>query len=55
MLEWRREQDGEHDGKPVYEYKAISDNRRYCIVWSCDRRFQLVLFANVPVNKCRRE
>lgn len=40
MLKWRREQDGEHNGKPCYEYHATGGGgREYDICWSCDRRF----------------
>lgn len=36
-LVWRRERDGEHNGKPVYEYHANAGDRRYSIVWAYDR------------------
>lgn len=36
-LIWTRERDGEHNGKPCYEYRATCEDRTYHIVWACDR------------------
>jgi hypothetical protein len=36
-LVWTREQDGEHNGTPRYEYYATSGDRVYHIVWASDR------------------
>jgi hypothetical protein len=36
MLTWTRERDGEHFGKPIYEYTAKSADRTYHIVWASD-------------------
>jgi hypothetical protein len=36
-LVWTRERDGEHYGKPCYEYHARSGDRVYHIVWAYDR------------------
>lgn len=37
MLEWKRERDGEHNGKPCYEYHATGkDGAKYHIVWAYD-------------------
>jgi hypothetical protein len=35
-LTWTRTQDGEHNGKPCYEYHATCEDRRYHIVWAYD-------------------
>lgn len=37
MLTWTRERDGQHNGKPCYEYHATSGTRVYHIVWAYDR------------------
>jgi hypothetical protein len=37
VLTWTREQDGTHYGRPVYEYRAVSEGRTYSIVWASDR------------------
>jgi hypothetical protein len=37
MLTWERIRDGEHNGRPCYEYKAQSGEREYHIVWAYDR------------------
>jgi hypothetical protein len=38
-LIWKRERDGEHNGKPCYEYSAASEDREveFFIVWAYDR------------------
>lgn len=36
-LVWTRSQDGEHNGKPCYEYSATAEDREFCIVWAYDR------------------
>lgn len=33
-LVWTRSRDGEHNGKPCYEYHACADDRRFHIVWA---------------------
>lgn len=35
-LVWARERDGEHNGKPCYEYTATCEDRTYHIVWAYD-------------------
>lgn len=35
-LTWTRARDGEHNGKPCYEYSATSEDRTYHIVWAYD-------------------
>jgi hypothetical protein len=35
-LTWTKKRDGEHNGRPVYEYKAVSGDREYNIVWAYD-------------------
>lgn len=36
-LTWTRKRDGQHNGKPCYEYHATSGTRVYHIVWAYDR------------------
>ncbi len=38
MLTWIRTKDGEHRGKPCYDYNASGKDgkRRYHITWACD-------------------
>ena len=38
MLTWIRTQDGEHRGRPCYDYNAAGKDglRRYNITWACD-------------------
>lgn len=37
MLEWTRTRDGEHNGRPCYEYDAVGkDGVRYHITWAYD-------------------
>lgn len=36
-LVWTRSRDGEHNGKPCYEYAAVSGDRQYHITWASDR------------------
>jgi hypothetical protein len=38
-LVWTRVRDGEHNGKPTYEYHACAHDRAYHIVWSYDGGF----------------
>jgi hypothetical protein len=40
-LAWTREQDGDHYGRPVYDYHAAGHggNRTYHIVWAIDAGF----------------
>jgi hypothetical protein len=38
-LVWTRTRDGEHNGKPCYEYHARSHDRAYHVVWAYDRGF----------------
>jgi hypothetical protein len=38
-LIWTKERDGEHNGKPVYEYAATCEDRAYHIVWAYDAGF----------------
>lgn len=35
-LNWKRERDGEYNGRPCYEYTAVSGDRTYHIVWAYD-------------------
>lgn len=35
-LTYTRQRDGEHNGKPVYEYTAVSEDRTYHVVWAYD-------------------
>lgn len=35
-LVWTRQRDGEHNGKPSYEYHATAHDRAYHIVWAYD-------------------
>lgn len=35
-LTYTRARDGEHRGKPCYEYTAVSGDRTYHIVWASD-------------------
>ncbi len=35
-LIWTRTRDGDHFGKPCYEYTATVESRIYSIVWACD-------------------
>lgn len=36
-LIWTRQRDGQHNGKPVYEYYATCEDREFHIVWASDR------------------
>ena len=36
-LIWSRSRDGEHYGKPCYEYTACAGDRKFNIVWAYDR------------------
>lgn len=36
-LVWTRTSDGDHNGRPVYEYEAREGDRKFSIVWACDR------------------
>lgn len=37
FLTWTRVPDGEHNGRPRYEYHATAHDRTYHIVWAYDR------------------
>ena len=41
ILNWKRIPDGEHNGRPVYEYEAVDNGIRYHIYWSTDSGFGL--------------
>ena len=47
-LVWTRERDGEHNGKPVYEYEACAGNRKYRIVWAITVGFGLSAYGRRP-------
>lgn len=38
-LQWTREQDGEHNGRPCYEYHATAEGRTFHIVFAYDAGF----------------
>lgn len=45
LLTWTREQDGEHNGKPCYDYHAELDSVRYHITWAYDNGGQFGVSA----------
>ena len=51
-LIWTRTRDGEHNGKPCYEYSATgADGTRYSIVWAYDRGGSFGYTAYSPVGE----
>lgn len=44
MLTWTRELDGEHNGRPMYQYRARVGAVRFSIVKSTDSGFGLSVF-----------
>jgi hypothetical protein len=51
-LIWTREQDGEHNGKPCYEYFAASKDRQceYFVTWACDAGFGFTAIRRDPAK-----
>jgi len=47
-LIWTRERDGEHYGKPCYEYHATAEDRAYHIVWAIDAHFGISAYRRRP-------
>lgn len=39
LLTWTRTQDGDHNGKPCYDYNAELDGIKYHITWAYDAGF----------------
>ena len=47
-LVWTRTPDGEHNGRPTYEYTAVSGDREYFITWAYDAGFGFTAVRRDP-------
>jgi len=54
-LQWTRTRDGEHNGKPSYEYHATAEDRTFHIVWAYDRGGTFGYTARGPGGYLTRE
>lgn len=51
MLVWTRTKDGEHNGKPCYDYHATCEDRTYHITWAYDAGFGYTATRENPYDK----
>jgi hypothetical protein len=47
-LVWTRSQDGEHNGRPTYEYHACADDREFFVTWAYDAGFGFTAVRRDP-------
>jgi hypothetical protein len=47
-LQWTRSRDGEHNGRPCYDYHATSGDRTYWITWAYDAGFGISAYRRRP-------